>query len=58
LPEETGLGRKPAKTLKRISIVEEVLIFANPIAGRGRGKSIARRLEVRLRADGYACACC
>jgi hypothetical protein len=34
--------------------VEEVLIFANPIAGRGRGKSIARRLEARLRADGFA----
>src|SRR5207248_684662 len=30
-----------------------VLIFANPIAGRGLGLNIARRLERRLRADGY-----
>jgi diacylglycerol kinase family enzyme len=33
---------------------DEVLIFANPIAGRGRGQAIARRLHDRLRADGYA----
>ena len=32
---------------------ERVLIFANPIAGRGRGGTIARRLSTRLRADGY-----
>src|SRR5438045_662783 len=31
---------------------EQVLIFANPIAGRGQGLNIARRLERRLRADG------
>ncbi len=33
---------------------ETVNIFANPIAGRGRGKWTAQRLERRLRADGYA----
>lgn len=31
---------------------EEVLIFANPIAGRGRGKVVARRLEKELRSIG------
>ena len=31
-----------------------VLIFANPISGRGRGKKIAERLERRLTAEGYA----
>jgi diacylglycerol kinase (ATP) len=31
---------------------EEVLIFANPIAGRGRGKVVARRLERELRSVG------
>jgi diacylglycerol kinase (ATP) len=31
----------------------DVLIFANPISGRGRGRDIAARLEHRLRADGY-----
>ena len=31
---------------------EEVLIFANPIAGRGRGKVVARRLERELRSIG------
>lgn len=30
-----------------------VLIFANPIAGRGRGRGIARRLEKSLAAEGY-----
>ncbi len=34
--------------------MEEILIFANPIAGRGSGKAIARRLERRLRADGFS----
>ena len=33
--------------------MQEVLIFANPISGRGRGRDIAARLEHRLRADGY-----
>ena len=33
--------------------VEQVLVLANPIAGRGRGRGIARRLGVRLRAEGY-----
>ena len=32
---------------------ERVFIFANPIAGRGRGGDIARRLQSRLGADGY-----
>ena len=31
---------------------DEVLIFANPIAGRGRGKVVARRLERELRSIG------
>jgi diacylglycerol kinase (ATP) len=30
-----------------------VFIFANPIAGRGRGADIARRLHARLGRDGY-----
>jgi diacylglycerol kinase (ATP) len=33
---------------------QRVLIFANPIAGRGRGRRIAERLRSRLAADGYA----
>ena len=33
--------------------MQEILIFANPIAGRGRGRAIAQRLEARLHADGY-----
>ncbi|HET6248317.1 MAG TPA: diacylglycerol kinase family protein [Tepidisphaeraceae bacterium] len=32
---------------------ESVNIFANPIAGRGKGKAIAARLETALRAEGY-----
>ncbi|HWE92477.1 MAG TPA: diacylglycerol kinase family protein [Tepidisphaeraceae bacterium] len=32
--------------------VEDVLIFANPIAGRGRGEALARNLEARFKADG------
>jgi YegS/Rv2252/BmrU family lipid kinase len=34
--------------------VEEVLIFGNPIAGRGQGQRIAAKLSKRLTADGYA----
>ena len=34
-----------------------VLIFANPISGRGQGPSIARRLEDGLRAAGYGVRC-
>lgn len=34
-----------------------VLIFANPIAGRGRGAATARRLETALRQAGYAPEC-
>ncbi|MDB5356586.1 MAG: dagK [Phycisphaerales bacterium] len=30
-----------------------MLIFANPIAGRGRGEPLARQLEARLKKDGY-----
>ncbi len=33
--------------------MEDVLIFTNPIAGRGMGVVIARQLEHRLVADGY-----
>jgi diacylglycerol kinase family enzyme len=33
--------------------VDSVLIFANPIAGRGKGRRIAGRLEKRLRAEGF-----
>src|SRR4051812_3160632 len=33
---------------------EQVLIFANPIAGRGRAKRIAEVLERALKARGYA----
>jgi diacylglycerol kinase (ATP) len=36
-----------------VSSRDQVLIFANPIAGRGQGLDIARRLDQRLRADGY-----
>lgn len=34
--------------------VEEVLIFGNPIAGRGAGRRIAGRLAARLASEGYA----
>jgi diacylglycerol kinase family enzyme len=34
--------------------VEEILIFGNPIAGRGQGQQIAKRLGARLAAEGYA----
>src|SRR4051794_6155520 len=36
-----------------MALVRTVLIFANPIAGRGRGKRIAVRLRDRLEMDGY-----
>src|SRR5688500_13414155 len=32
---------------------DTVLIFANPIAGRGLGKSIAERVAARLKRDGF-----
>ena len=32
---------------------QRIFIFANPIAGRGRGADIARRLHARLGAEGY-----
>src|SRR5688572_20757636 len=32
---------------------DTVLIFANPIAGRGQGKSIAERVGARLQRDGF-----
>ncbi|MEA2734034.1 MAG: diacylglycerol kinase [Humisphaera sp.] len=34
-------------------MAETVLIFANPIAGRGQGKSIAERVGARLVRDGF-----
>jgi diacylglycerol kinase (ATP) len=34
-------------------MADRVLIFANPIAGRGRGGTLARRLLTRLRAERY-----
>src|SRR5665213_688298 len=43
-----------AKPLFVLVSVETVNIFANPIAGKGRGKWTAQRLARRLRADGYA----
>jgi diacylglycerol kinase (ATP) len=33
--------------------MKRVLIFANPIAGSGRAKAIAQRIQTRLAADGY-----
>ena len=41
--------RKADQTLGR----RRVFIFANPIAGRGRGADIARRLYARLGTEGY-----
>ena len=35
-----------------------ILIFANPIAGRGRGAELARRLETGLSEHGYAVEIC
>ena len=37
--------------------LDGVLIFANPISGRGRGQTIARRLEQRLQAEGREVRC-
>lgn len=34
--------------------MDEILIFGNPIAGRGQGQRIAKRLATRLTAEGYA----
>jgi diacylglycerol kinase (ATP) len=34
--------------------VDEILIFGNPIAGRGQGQRIAKRLTTRLSRDGFA----
>jgi YegS/Rv2252/BmrU family lipid kinase len=34
-------------------MAQTVLIFANPIAGRGMGKSIAQRVAARLKRDGF-----
>jgi YegS/Rv2252/BmrU family lipid kinase len=36
-----------------IRFVEEVFVFANPIAGRGRGQDMAGRITRRLERDGY-----
>ncbi len=38
--------------------IETVNIFANPIAGRGRGKWTAQRLERRLGSDGFVVRTC
>lgn len=35
------------------SLVNDVLIFANPIAGRGRGRVLAERIAARLAAEGF-----
>src|SRR5687767_9462324 len=37
----------------RRCVTRDVLIFANPIAGRGRGRVIAERLAGRLAAEGF-----
>ena len=36
-----------------MSATPTLLIFANPISGRGRGRKIAERLERRLTLEGY-----
>src|SRR5665213_342779 len=33
--------------------IRRVMVFANPIAGRGRGERMAGQIETRLREDGY-----
>lgn len=43
----------PAHHAGTIRIVEEVFVFANPIAGRGRGREMAARIARRLQRDGY-----
>jgi YegS/Rv2252/BmrU family lipid kinase len=35
------------------AIADEILIFANPIAGRGQGQRIARRLAAHLASEGF-----
>src|SRR5687768_11565098 len=42
-----------AARYKRSCMTRDVLIFANPIAGRGRGRVIAERLAGRLAAEGF-----
>ena len=42
-----------AKPLFLLVFIETVNIFVNPIAGRGRGRSIAERLQRRLQDEGY-----
>jgi diacylglycerol kinase (ATP) len=37
-----------------MAVNHEVLIFGNPIAGRGQGQRIANRLAARLAAEGYS----
>ena len=46
-------GSGDAEGWSDVRDVGRVLILANPIAGRGRGRGIARRLGARLRAEGY-----
>jgi diacylglycerol kinase (ATP) len=42
------------RKLPEAKVGDPVWIFANPIAGRGRGLKIAKRLEKRLQSDGFA----
>jgi YegS/Rv2252/BmrU family lipid kinase len=37
---------------------ERIAIFANPIAGRGKGKSLAERLRLRFEAEGWNARLC
>lgn len=46
-----GIRRSPAARYN--VIVKDVLIFANPIAGRGRGRVLAERIAGRLAAEGF-----
>src|SRR5215212_1876470 len=48
------MSRPHRRSTSRINVPNpRVFIFANPIAGRGEGSGIARRLHARLGADGY-----
>src|SRR4051812_50022824 len=44
-----GLKTRPTEAV----VMASVLIFANPISGRGRSRTFAQRLEHRLVAEGY-----
>src|SRR4051812_48227709 len=55
--ERLGGTPKPRKERRATAIIprvpQPVLIFANPIAGRGMGHVIAQRLAARLSRDGF-----